>query len=133
MTARLCEWDGTPLRPAQKATCSDRCRAARWRWLNDVHTAKGAPDAPPWRESPLHGRRGEKTRSNAPATNAAAAPGPRSGANARSGIMLPYRKAVRVAREALRGHDPAAVDIVERALTQALAPTQRRKLEARDA
>jgi hypothetical protein len=42
--------------------------------------------------------------------------------------MLAYRKAVRAARDAVR--EPALADAVEKALTDALAPAQRRKLEA---
>jgi hypothetical protein len=124
-----CEWCGGPRRPQQKTTCSAPCRAGRWRWLTGVTRAGGAPpEAPPWPGSPLHGRMGEKGRSNTSQVPSAPRPGPRSGANARSGVMLAYWKAVRAARGAVG--EPTLADAVERALTDALAPTQRRKLEA---
>jgi hypothetical protein len=52
----------------------------------------------------------------------------RSGVKARSGTMISFWKAVRAARAAVR--EPALADAVEKALTDALAPAQRRKLEA---
>jgi hypothetical protein len=123
-----CEWCGGPRRPQQQ-TCSAPCRAGRWRWLTGVTRAGGAPpEAPPWPGSPLHGRMGEKGRANTSPAPSMPAPGPRSGVKARSGTMISFWKAVRAARGAVR--EPALADAVEKALTDALAPAQRRKLEA---
>lgn len=126
---RPCEWCGGELRPGQKTTCRASCRGGRWRWLNDVRRAHGTPpEAPPWPESPLHGRMGENVRSNAPQAPAVPTPGPRSGVNARSGIMLSLRKTRATLVERL-GHFPGAEALIDEALTDALAPTQRRKLD----
>lgn len=132
-----CEWDGAQLREAQLTTCSSRCRGRRWRWLNDVKRAHGQdPEPPPWSDSPLHGRMGEAARSNTPPQ----APGPRSGANARSGLILSYPKAVTAAQDALRGYVIAsgcshadADEEIEAALRGALSIRMRARLEARDA
>lgn len=58
--------------------------------------------------------------------------GTRQGRQARSGVMLSYAKT----REALfqrLSHFPGGERLIDEALRDALAPTQRRKLEARDA
>lgn len=155
-----CEWCGTD---SKNATCGSAHRGARWRFLRDIGN-----DEPPWVSSPLHGRRGEldpaarvaaeamaeearveRQRDEALAAaeraqadlEAATAPGPRSGSNARSGLILSYSKAVEAAQDALATHviiasgcsrEEARAEI-ENALRGALSDKMRSKLEARDA
>lgn len=153
-----CEWCGTD---SKNATCGSAHRGARWRFLRDIGN-----DEPPWVSSPLHGRRGEldpaarvaaeamaeearveRQRDEALAAaeraqadlEAATAPGPRSGSNARSGLILSYSKAVTAAADAVTDAIEHGMTVerarneIELALRGALSDKMRAKLEARDA
>lgn len=142
-----CEWCGTKLTGG--ATCGAAHRGARWRWLKGI-----SDEPPPWPESPLHGRHGDDAEgagelaqaereleaARAAAATAAeraaelerqqAATHPRSGANARSGLILSYPKARKALVERL-GHFPDAERLIDEALRSALSTKMREKLEAR--
>jgi hypothetical protein len=128
-----CEWCGGPRAPRQKATCSAKCRGARWRWLKGIGDP---PDAPPWPGSPLHGRMGEESRSNTGQVGVVATPGPRSGVNARSGLQVSHAKAVRRVAELLRVNgwldERTSQRVAEATIAAALSSKQRDRLEARE-
>jgi hypothetical protein len=110
---QACEWCGGPMRerPEAKAVCcSDRCRAARWKW-NRGYGPK-----------PAAKRRTNGTR--------------RSG---QSGLTVSYRKAVRALCHDLEapllyaGYSlKDAREAIEAALRSALSEKQRARLEARE-
>lgn len=97
-----CEWCGADA--GTRDTCTSSHRGARWRYLKGIGN-----DEPPWAGSPLHGRRGEldpavieeaklereleAARAELERARSEKRPGPRSGANARSGAVVSYWRA----------------------------------------